>query len=165
MEHRAFTLVELLVVLVILCLVATSVQFVVKRPLGLARQRMAIDQFCAADALVRNICRTNRREGRFEFDVVNQSYTWRLGQNASESRVTSIPGLMNIRSPRGHHSSWTTQVDRWGRTDSFAIFIGSDKSHGKWLLCSGVSGQIIEFDNESEIENILNKLTASDFAH
>ena len=160
--RRGFTLLELLVVLVIISLLAASVQVVFKSPLQSIRVRHAIEQLSAADALLRHECRQYRREGTIEFDCDQQTMTLQ-SDNGIAPKSIAIRGLLAVHSPTGQHANWATKVDRWGRSETYSIQIGNPRKN-KWILCAGISGQVMEDQSESEIQTLLDGLTPSDFA-
>jgi prepilin-type N-terminal cleavage/methylation domain-containing protein len=161
--HRGYTILELVIVLAIVALMATSVQVILNGPLRVARMRHTINVLAATDATLRHECRKKAREGSMEFDCKTGTMTVQL-ENGQGPKFFRISGLNSVRTAQGERLTWKTRVDRWGRSETYAIEIGRSPRN-KWVLFAGVTGQMMEEQNETDIEAILDQLTPSNLAN
>ncbi len=161
-DRIAFTLIELVVVMVILgilaALVANSLSGVVARQ-QLSRAAQTIEMF---DAKARREARRrrlptealiDRTRGRLTIDRIGR------GDNGSPESTYRLPRQVKIKEVRMRRQGVVgTQVEidinRFGQSPTYAVELQRGET-SRWLVVLGLTGQVISLDSEGEADAIL----------
>ena len=157
-QHSAFTLLEVVAVMVMLGLLSTVAVVSLSGTLDRYRLNRAVEMVELFDA------RARRQAGnqRTPVDASIQLNRNRLlieSPNDTKDRVFGLPSGVQISSVRlSRNSVAGRQLDlrysRDGVSPTYAIQLQrGDKSH--WLVILGISGQIIHSSSEGEVNEIL----------
>lgn len=165
--RRGFTLIELTAVLVILALLSSVVGLSLTSVGRQTTLREAVSAVADLDRSMRVECVNYDRRGELRFDsesgrvvlgierdgeaVDVQAYQLPMGM-----RLTSVQSL-NSESVSQHGGSVVIPCDHRGQTPTYTFAIGVDgsRSHDHVLLVvAGLSGQVQEVQDESEIKNL-----------
>lgn len=168
-RRAAFTLVELVVVLVIISIVASAAIFSLRRPLQIARLNRAISSLEDADRRARMEA---QRSGTIVELIVDprdnlaQQTTLVDGRRQTESRSLSLSGSQTI--DRFMFANGTTVKEQLkvkfapnGRSATYAIRLkatgNNPQSLQTWLVVVGATGQYVEVNEDSVVEQILQR--------
>jgi prepilin-type N-terminal cleavage/methylation domain-containing protein len=168
-SSRAFTLIEVTVVIIVMALLATAAALSFARPLRSARASEAIELVRTFDGNARTAARRFGSEIEMRFDLSRKELVRRVIRDDGRRRSEDIS---RSRLPGG------CRVDRMilagGETrDTGEVVIhcssgGLSRSYGvhvigngpdRWLVVAGLSGQISEAKNETELRSILESAT------
>ena len=147
----AFTMLELMVVVLLVGLLATVVVLAIKPTLDRAVLQRTIDAIESADLRERAAAMTSPFAGGMIVDAGKNVITFRLSR-----RTVTVPGDWQIEGPRigavgstlsGMTASGTRRVRYFanGQSDSYAIGMrqgqSREQSQTHWLVVAGLSGQ------------------------
>ena len=163
MSHRAFTLIEVTLVVLLVGLLAGAAAMSFARPLRAARVREAVAEISAFDAAARRLARRSGREVEMMIDVYEQRLT-RSEQDREPSHL-SLPSGLRIEQVRSsgsasHESQVAIRVTPHGWSRSYAVrIVGAELD--RWLLVAGMTGQITVIEDESKVDDILSRAAAT----
>jgi prepilin-type N-terminal cleavage/methylation domain-containing protein len=160
-HRRAFTLIEMTAVILLLGLLTGGVLLSFAAPLDAIRMRQAIEQICAFDSSARQAARRAGREIEMVLDLSDQQLIRRElrdDQRRQTARV-SLPVGTRVQEVRGAARSFSSgsvviRISPLGISRSFALRLAGPQGD-RWLMVAGLSGQIVLIDDEERIESIL----------
>lgn len=161
-DHRAFTLLELLVVLALIALVAAAT---IPRFGGLyAKSRMdtAVTQLATIDRKGRTVSQKQRLPAELRFDLTHNqvSIEWDAGEMEVVTSIGSsirIDSLLSRRETKSR-GQVAISIHEDGTTESYAICMKGPHRSQRWLFVAGISGQITKLDSRREAEAMLNAI-------
>ncbi|NQU74915.1 MAG: prepilin-type N-terminal cleavage/methylation domain-containing protein [Planctomycetes bacterium] len=162
-----FSLIELTVVLLIIAIAAAAVTLRVQQPMRLAQMREVLERMEQFDRLTRTYAREHDKAVWVELDLS----TGRLSQmDESESgRATGqafkLPKgytICKLKFPGQDVSAGKAAVvySRGGLGATYAMLLEDPQRRRRWVLCTGLGGQVLQFDDEREIRDILDAVAA-----
>ena len=157
----AFTLIEVLVVLVIIGLLAAVATVRLQEPLQNARLGNVIQRIAFTDGQVRSHAQRFARRARLVYDLEkNLVYAESEAASGAAHLRFELPGSVQLDQVRLHRSGSvgrkaTIEVTPQGQTPSYAVKLGAGDRAGLWLFFSGVTGQVTQVDRESDVEELL----------
>lgn len=160
-----FTLLELLVVVTIVSLVAATAVLKLGGGLRRAQLRRATEVVTEIDRHARQLA--VRGASRCELRILVTDGVFELsregvGEDEFQRRWQLAPpiGITSAATPRESRTSGDVVVryGPHGRSDTYAVSVGSPSGEPRWLLVAGGTGQIIEDLSEREIERVLRGL-------
>jgi len=158
---RAFTLIELIAVLLIISLVSAVIIVKVDGPLNTVGMRDAVDQLAGYDRLTRSYCRELDKPAHLVVDL-DTGELKRTDADNDELRGESLVVGRNYRISRvliGEEDvelgSVAVPVSRQGLSPSYALLLEGPGGRRKWLLVSGLTGLLVQIDNDSEVRDAL----------
>ena len=170
MKHRAFSLVEVALVVLILAILAGAMTLGVRGPLGRVGMRGLVDEIKTFDHLTRTYAREHDRPLRLVADLAGG----RLRRTSEDGRDAFGEAL---KMPAGHRiaevrlagrrvTSGTValSVSARGLSPTYALRVKGPGGREQWLLVAGLTGQVTEREDEREIEQILEALRAGHHA-
>ncbi len=155
-ERRAFTLLELLVVLTIASLLAGLVGLSLRGHFQQAVLARAIDQIVEADRLARQLAMTNpARTLGLQWDTQRLRISINGGQRAIQLAQKIELGELRQLDTDG----WTTARDSIafannGTSPTYAVRLSAGAA-SKWLVVFGLSGQARVFEREEVLTELL----------
>ncbi len=166
MKHRAFSLVEVALVLLILAILAAAVTLEVRAPLARIGMRAVLDEIAAFDRLTRVFAREHDRPVRLVVALAagrirrtDEGGRDPLGEALKLPSGYRIAGL-RLAGRRINSGSVAVSCSARGLTPTYAVRVDGPGGRRQWILVAGLSGQITELDNETEVEDILLALEA-----
>jgi len=165
-KARGFSLVELAVVILVLAIAAGAVTLRLGGPLRAARLRDLTDEIVAFDRLSRTYAREQDQAVRLEVDLACGRFR-RTDAHGRETigREVQLPGGWRIarllvgREDLGAGAA-TIRYSRQGLTPTYALLLEDPGGTGRWLLVAGLTGQVLEPNDEEEVRNTLAALQA-----
>jgi len=163
---RAFTLIEVMAVIVIMGLLAGAAALTFARPLAASRARNVEDQIRSLDSSARQFARRFGRDVEIVFDLSNQTIVRREREESVFS--AKLPAGCRIESIRagGRDESIgevSIPVSEGGLSRSYAVhLIGQHLDH--WLVFAGLSGQVTQVNDVATLDQILPTTTSRDDA-
>lgn len=162
---RAFTLIEVMVVLVLAAVLTTAVAVALTSPARAAQAKDAAERVEAFDRLVREHAKTAGAPQAIVFDL-NRG-TVRRGETATDETgaqepgpVLQLPGQFRIERlllPNGPVLSGEVRVpvSARGQTPSYALLLTERRQQkGHWLAFAGLTGQMTEVRDAAEAEQL-----------
>ncbi|WP_428940622.1 pilus assembly FimT family protein [Fontivita pretiosa] len=165
----AFTLLELLAVILIGGLLAAAVVLRLGPQLAQARLAGVLQQLEDADRLARASAAESGEPCEMVFDLT-EGRVWRREQGR-------VGKLASLRLPRGfaiaqmrtarsshHGGEVAVQIRPDGRSDSYALCVGRAGEEGRrerqssWLVFAGLSGQVKRLSDERDVRDIFGLL-------
>lgn len=162
--RQAFTLIELTVVITISTLMIATVALLLRAPVRIARWQASVEAVRLADAQIRAACRIRGNHGTLEIDSETQTVIWYMENETDRRHESALFGVNKIRTPQGDTTHFRTIVDRWGRAETYCVHIGAP-TKGRWLVFSGVSGQVTSIENDESISFVLQQISKSPLAY
>jgi prepilin-type N-terminal cleavage/methylation domain-containing protein len=155
-HHRAFTLLELLVVLAISVALAASVAVNMAGPYGRARAEQSIAELISWLSRIRESASHQSSSCRIQIDL-SQGFLQQRTNSERACRPFMLPEYLRIKSIRfadriSDCGIVTIPLTTLGCTPSFALELVSSSGKSQWLFIVGGSGQILQ-------------LTPEEFAH
>jgi prepilin-type N-terminal cleavage/methylation domain-containing protein len=158
--RSAFTLIELMAVLVIVGLVSATA---VLRFSGTTRQAQfewSLERVMAADRLLRTHSLTYGQPGHLEFEIGTGRLERVLGARRDASSALELGARMRIvrfLAARRHLETGRVDVsyDSYGHSETFAVEIEGPGDQSAWILFAGLSGQTRRFEDRRDVERIL----------
>ncbi len=159
---KAFTLLEIMVVVAILAIVSASAVLAVRQPLADTQHELTVSKLRWLDSLVRG--RAERfGQAALEIDAQLGSASVSTGMDRSGRRAVDhrmvVDQPTHIHTVLGHNEKSNEGVyrivyNRFGRCSSYAIELG-DKHSSQWLLVLGLTGQTYNFDDRGKVDAII----------
>ena len=146
---RAFTLIELLGVMLVMALLATVAVMSFATPIRAARARAAVEMIRSFDRSTRELALRGGTPLRMKFDADEGTLTRSRGGSAIYS--ATLPSGFRIAEMRG---GATIDCSALGLTRSYALRI-TGEHFDQWLIVAGLSGQITATSDERTVINIL----------
>ncbi|TWT82576.1 hypothetical protein CA13_40390 [Planctomycetes bacterium CA13] len=151
----AFTLLELMVVIVLLVIVSGIGLLSIQSSMTLAARQRVISQIIALDNQERAAARRSPRQGRLVQSSAEQ-IQFELAQ-----RTVQMPSGMRINrllmlTDRANFASVSevTFVSS-GQSPTYAVEIVDARGMRSWIILLGISGQAFSIDNENEMTALL----------
>ena len=167
-QRDAFTLFELIAVLVVLAILAGTVALSVRGHVANAKLESFLDRLETFDGQVRREAKRRGGLATLLYDLHDKRiYQDMPGAPAGWGRDFAIPTGVEIeqimtRSQRSDDGLLRIAVSPLGQTDTYALRLRASSGRKVWLVVLGASGQCLEFDRESDVEEMLSlELTAS----
>jgi hypothetical protein len=137
-------------------------------PLRAARAREAVTQIMAMDASARQAACRSGSAVELVFDLGEQTLIRRDPQQLDRAlaREISVPEGVRIEQVRTALRDFASgrivvRISGQGISRSYAIrLIGPEQD--SWLLVAGLSGQIVQIDDEKRVQDILAEASRSD---
>ena len=152
----AFTLIEMMLVVLVMGLLASAAALSFARPMRAARWRDAIEMVRAFDANSREQARRFGRGIGMGFDLAENRVVRR-----EEGRVTyqaSLPAGVKVRevrtaARRAVEGEIEIPCSRAGATRTYAVHL-TGSGMDQWLLVSGLGGEISTIKDEGQLDSI-----------
>jgi len=159
---RAFTLIEIMVVVVLIGLLSGAAMLSFARPLRARRARQAVEELVSFDTASRQAARNFGRDVEIVFELSADRTELSRRELTSEPRETfraSLPGgfhVEQVRSAKQTASSGDVAIrcSPRGLSRSYAVRVVGPE-FDQWLLVAGLSGQVSVVSNETKVESIL----------
>ena len=164
MPPKAFTLLELLVVLTIMGLLAAVAVVRLQGPLHAARAGDVAGRIAFTDGQVRSHSRRFARPSRLVYDLdENSAYAESDTPGGVRQYHFALPDtvrLAAVRMARGdvERGKATIEVTSDGHTPTYAVRLDSDDRHGQWLLFSGLTGQVTKLKAQADVQELFQLL-------
>ncbi len=145
-RDRAFTLVELLAVLLLMALLATAVTLSLKGVLRDAELRNAASQLIQFDRLAREQARRSNRPSQLHFEPqARRVRSVDVRTQKAQGRELQLPAGVSIEQVR---TAWQARDDidvvvpcsARGQTGSYAVLLRGAGQRRLWLVVTGLSG-------------------------
>jgi len=161
LRRGAFSLIEITVVLLIAAIAAAAVTLRVRAPLRRARMKDLVGQIAAFDRLTRAYAGEHDRPLRLVVDMAGRQLR-RTDERATEAlgRPLELPsgwtiGRLLIGGRDVTAASAAISFSRRGLSRSYALLIEHEAGPKQWILLAGLTGELIEADDEDRIRDIL----------
>lgn len=162
-----FTLLEVLVVLVIIALVTSIVAVRLQIPLQTAQLENAIRQVAFVDSQTRAHAREVSTACQIVYQLDHgQVFAQARGGHGARRFAFSLPGPLRLKQvwcPLLDHGTGRVQIDvsARGTSSTYAVCIEIPQSASRWLLFSGLTGQVLYPQDDADVHQILDILRAS----
>lgn len=151
-NHRAFTLLELVVVVAILGMIAATAAVQLRSTLATARLRSLTESVQNLDQLARRAARRRGQWVRMTFDL-EHSHLLATGMGNWQSSIGEVNSDAAVRVSRvvTMEQQWTAGaadllISPRGESKDFAVeFVAPNEHH--WYVCLGMIGQWVELDD------------------
>lgn len=169
MKSRAFTLIELTLVLLILGIVAAAVGLNWHGPARTARFKDAVAQVAEFDRLSRAYARQNDKPLRMVLDAEGK-HLERIDANGEplgmplELGSDVQTGKLVVAGDNGATAK-TVPYSSHGFTPSYAMLLEGPAERKTWLVVAGLTGLTLETDDDNYVEKILAAKSDSNDAH
>lgn len=157
---RAFTLIELLAVIVLLGIISTAAALTFRSSLQSASSTEAVAQFKYLDSTSRQRAQRFNQPVELIFDTSNGTISRREGSKRNdESFTASLPrgfsiDAINVAGNSIFNGEASITCSPTGLTPSYAIHL-IGPNFDQWLLFAGLSGQVTLVKDEETIQDIL----------
>ena len=156
--RRAFTLIEMMLVVLLIGALAGAAAMSFVRPL-----RAAIEQIRAFDATARQVARRSGREVEIVIDPYYRQLVRR--EEGRDISIFRLPDGLRIKQVRTsgnarQGSELTLAISPHGWSRSYALrLVGHE--FDRWLLVAGMSGQVTVIEDESHVQDILSRTSTA----
>jgi prepilin-type N-terminal cleavage/methylation domain-containing protein len=166
MRSRGFTLIEMMAVVIIMALLATAAALSFARPMRVARARDAVDQVRSLDASARQFARRVGRPIEIVFDLSNGTLARR--DHDEIAFQSSLPRGCRIEEVRSAGQSFSLgeasiQCAPSGMSRTYAVHLLGPELD-RWLLFAGLTGQVTQVNDVSQLDDILPQASSRDDA-
>lgn len=159
-SNRGFTLIETVLAVLIMALLASAVAFSLSQPIQGARLREALSQLQSCDGLARQNARQSPRPVRLIISPTANAID-RLEGEQLRFRSTLPIGCRITQVIVGRHATWidraTITFSASGLSRTYAVRLQAP-SFDRWVLFSGLSGQMTLVQDERTLRTILDGL-------
>ncbi len=165
--RTAFTLLELLVVLVIVVLLTSIVAVRMQAPYANARLAEVLKRIEFVDGQARGHAHTFAMPWRLTFDLDRgRVYAQRNGSRDERHCEVVLPATLRIRhvvTLADEVGAGTTHIDvsPRGVTETYAVCVSTQTGSASWLLFAGVSGQVSSLKEFTDVQHVLEQLRAA----
>jgi prepilin-type N-terminal cleavage/methylation domain-containing protein len=154
---RAFTLIETILAILIMALLASAVAFSLTQPIQGARLREALSELQSCDSMARQNARQSTRPVRLAINPSARAIERFDGEQLRFRSMLPV-GCRITQVIVGRHATWidraTVTFSASGLSRTYAIRLQTS-SFDRWLLFSGLSGQMILVQDEQTLRTIL----------
>ena len=161
MIRTAFTLLEMLIVIIVMALIASSATLSFKKPLQRAAQSDAVQMLKHFDHGARQLATQFARPVQMSFDLEKQSVS-RLEHDTAIATMHLPQGvrITELRTADRHILDFEhpIPISESGISMTYALHLGGNE-FDQWILFTGMTGDFISGINESELDNIFKTLT------
>lgn len=158
---KAFTLLELLVVLAIMGLLAAVAVIRLQGPLRDARMDDVVQRIAFTDGQVRFYSQRFACPTRLVYDLdENSVYAESDMSDGVRHFHFALPDTLRVarvRTVRGDsgRGKTTIEVTSDGHTPTYAVRLDSSDQRTRWLLFAGLTGQVIRLKAEADVQELL----------
>jgi len=159
-----FTLLELLVVLTLTALLVGIAAVRLGRSYRDAQFEDTVGRIPFADRLVRSHARQFAESGELVIDLdENRVFARSTDVGSEPRRQTVLPGSTRIdcvalAGRRVYRGTVAIPVTPDGQTPSYAVRLKLGDRRTRWLLMAGITGQATEYENATDVKEILQLL-------
>ncbi len=167
---RAFSLVEIMAVLMVMAVVAGAVTLRLEGPLKRASMRELVDSVAGFDRLTRVWARQQGRPVTIVIDMAGGE----LSRVALDNRdgTTAVGSALvlperfrvtEVRTALGRNQGGRMEIpcSRRGLSASYALCLQDDRGTRQWILFAGLTGQMIQVDDERQVQTIFESLAGN----
>jgi prepilin-type N-terminal cleavage/methylation domain-containing protein len=159
---RAFTLIEIMVVVILIGLLSGAAMLSFAGPLRARRAHQAVEELAAFDAAARQAARNFGRDVEIVFELSARRSELVRRELTPEPRETfrvSLPADVHVEQVRAAQETSSSgdvaiRCPPRGLSRSYAVRVIGPQ-FDQWLLFAGLSGQVSLVTDESRIESIL----------
>lgn len=162
---RAFTLIEMIVVLAIMGMLAAVVVVSLRGPLQAGRLQSACEQIVMVDRQLRQRNVKNDRPLEMTIDL-KTSELKTIDLEGSDTLARSVKFGHSIRIDRfvsadrqADYGLVSVRYGKQGQSPTYAVRISSGSGLHQWLLFAGLTGKVYWIENEEEIQSTIRLLT------
>jgi prepilin-type N-terminal cleavage/methylation domain-containing protein len=155
--RRAFTLIELVLVLLLLAILSTLATVSLASSFRDASLRSAVDQIAFADASSRALAKNSGRA--LDLTIHPESRT--VARNGAT--LVALPSSIHIDEVLVAGGAGI-RINSMGQSPTFAVRLHASHSHSAWILIAGLTGIRYETQNDSEIREIFAHLAPAENA-
>jgi prepilin-type N-terminal cleavage/methylation domain-containing protein len=158
---RAFSLIEITLVLLIMAIAAGVVLLRTEGPMNQARMRDVVDQVAAFDALSRARAVQQDAPVHTKIDLNAGQMQWAsLDSGTSFAPAVRLPegyaiATVLVRGVATRGLTADILYSRLGLSPSYALRLDGPNGRQQWLLVTGLTGQVLEIAHEQEVRDIL----------
>jgi prepilin-type N-terminal cleavage/methylation domain-containing protein len=158
--RSAFTLIELMAVLVLVGLVSASAMLRFGGTTRRAQFEWSLERVMAADRLIRTHAMTCGQPGHLEFEIGTGRLERVFGAKRNVSSYVELGARMHIvrfLAAQRHAETGKVEVpyDPYGHSETFALEIEGPGERTAWILFVGLSGQTRRLEDRRDVERIL----------
>jgi prepilin-type N-terminal cleavage/methylation domain-containing protein len=180
MHRSAFTLIEMLVVLVLAAILATIVTVSMTRSVRAAQAEDVAGRIATYDRLARDYCRRFGKPGRLVFDLGSGTITRVAGETDTVSpenvggalHLPSGVVLSSVVTESGTATAGSVSIhcSADGQTPSYAIELTDVRGQQSWIVTAGLTGKTLKVSDGQEVQDIFRTMRggaapAGDDAH
>ena len=170
MRTRAFTMIELAVVLMIVAISAAVVTLRIDGPMHRAQMEDVVGRVAQFDRLTREYARQHDRALRLVVHVGDREIR-RTNARELENLGASLilPGgfrieQMRLRGEVAADRRSSLACSRHGLTPTYALQLRGPGGELRWIVFAGLTGELIDVEEEWQVQEIFDALTQSDHA-
>ena len=157
--RRAFTLIELMGVLLLIGLLVAAVSVSLGSADRTARMEDVVEQVVQADRLARAEAKRAGRGNRIVYSL-RESRIQREGVSANARHVAdgvTLPpgysvGEVRVSARRGVFGEQRVLVSSGGASEAYAVRVDGPEERRKWVYFAGLTGEAVVIDDAREIE-------------
>lgn len=163
LNHRAFTLLEIMLMLGIMALVVGTATFQFRQPYRRVRFESVAEVLVEVDRQVRSRARAANAAGLLEIDLERQKLAFQfpggLAASLPDYLLPSGFTLTSLRTSVGEQRGGrTTIVIRPdGVSISYAVLLETVEQ-ARWIVVLGGTGQVLFLENANEVQTLFNSL-------
>lgn len=161
MHRRAFSLIEITVVILVLAVIAGAVTLRMAASVQRARMDDVIGRIEQFDRLARVHTREHDRPLRLVVDMTAGTFQRTDARGSDEPCPPLVLpdgyriARLLVKAHAATSGSVSITCSRLGLTPSYALGIEGPAGQRKWLLVTGLSGRFVECESEEKTRNIL----------
>jgi prepilin-type N-terminal cleavage/methylation domain-containing protein len=158
-DRSAFTLIELMAVLVLVGLVSATAMVRFGATTHKAQFEYSLERVMATDRLLRTHSLTCGQPGHLEFEIGTGRLERAFGAKRDAASAVELGSPMRVTrflAARRHAERGMVEVDYdpYGCTETFAIEIEGPGDQSAWILFAGLTGQTRRFEDRRDVEHI-----------
>lgn len=166
MRRRAFSLIEVTLVILILAITAGAVALGIRSPIHRMGLAQCVDEIALFDRLTRTYAREQDRPVRLMVDLdggrlrrTDEQAVQELGQALVLPSGYRLARLLVADRTIGSGGASLT-VSALGLGPTYALLVEGPGSRRQWILVAGLTGQVRECGSDEEVRSILEALDA-----
>lgn len=159
LDH-AFTLIEILAVIVVVAVIAGAVGLTFTYGVRAATDRDFLDRIVALDEVTRRAARQGGQPMRLAFDLEHGLVRQQDGEGQDTGQRVRAPRGMVIRrlvtvDIDAQYGDAGVAVSTIGTSETYAVFVGRDDQPAVGVLFAGLTGQVTRLTDERTAKDIL----------
>ncbi len=153
--RRAFTMIELIVVVILIGFIAGVAMVSVAGPLAKLKLDGCVQKFVQLETQQRRAAQDQSIQGRVLLKSSTELRFECCGRSFALTDGVQIGRMIGFVPGRGWRDCSTVNYIPSGRSPSFAVRFETESGQGRWMLVLGMTGHVIAVQDEQQLSRLM----------